>query len=66
MGNKKQPNKTYPVCQEHWNRMRDEALVGLSAWSKLIARFRVNQVLQQKGFIRSDSECRFCQTKSKD
>jgi hypothetical protein len=55
---------TYPVCKDHWERMRQEALSGMPFWSKPLARLRVKQVLNQKGFVQSDTECRFCQTKS--
>ena len=55
---------TYPVCREHWDRMRQEALAGVPFWSRPLAGLRVNKALNQKGFVRSDTECRFCTTKT--
>ncbi len=55
---------TYPVCKEHWDRMRQEALSGVPLWSRPLAKLRIKQVLNQKGFVQSDSACRFCETKS--
>ena len=62
--NEKKRKRTYPVCKEHWDRMRQEALSGIPFWSRALARLRVNKVLNQKGFVLSDSQCRFCNTKS--
>jgi hypothetical protein len=56
--------KTYPVCKEHWERMRQEALSGVPFWSRQLAKLKVKQVLNQRGFVQSDTECRFCKTKS--
>ncbi len=63
MENKKS-RRTYPVCKEHWDRMRQEALSGMSFWSRPLAALKIKRVLNEKGFVRSDSECRFCKKKS--
>ena len=64
MEDEKSRRATYPVCKEHWERMRQEALSGMPLWSRPLAGLRIKKVLNEKGFIRSDTECRFCKTKS--
>ena len=59
------PQKTdYPVCPEHWQKLREKAIKGLSFWTRLIASGRVNKMLREQGFVESKTECRFCKKKS--
>lgn len=66
MADKKKRKKTYPVCQEHFNRIRDEALSGMPFWTRLLARLRAKSEMNRKGFVLSKTECRFCGSDSGD
>lgn len=64
MAKKRKPRKALPVCKEHWQKMRKEALVGLPFWSRPLAGIKIKQMLNEKGFVQSNSECAFCKTKT--
>ncbi|MEO8496899.1 MAG: hypothetical protein ABI614_17650 [Planctomycetota bacterium] len=53
----------FPVCPEHWQKIRDKAIQGLPFWTRLIASGRVKKMLNEQGFVQSDTECRFCKKK---
>ncbi|MBP89236.1 MAG: hypothetical protein CMJ64_21390 [Planctomycetaceae bacterium] len=53
-----------PVCPEHWQKMRNEAIKGLPFWTRPFASGTVDKRLRSHGFVESSSECAFCKTKS--
>lgn len=59
---KKRKRKDRPVCQQHWQNMRKEALSVMPFWSRPLAGIKINRMLQEKGFRKSDSECTYCQS----
>ena len=42
--------------------MRQEALAVMPIWARPLAGLKVNQLLRDKGFVKSDEECMFCCT----
>ncbi len=60
MADKKKTRKPHPVCAEHWNRLRQEAVKGVPFWAKPL----VNRKLREQGFVLSKTECAFCKTKT--
>ena len=60
--NKKRQRKPRPVCPQHWNSIRKEALATLPFWSRIVGGRKVNQYLQEKGFVQSDNDCLYCRT----
>ena len=52
-----------PVCPEHWQKLRKKGIEGLSFWTRLFASGRVNKMLGEQGFVKSETECRFCKKK---
>jgi hypothetical protein len=52
-----------PVCPEHWQKLREKGLEGRSFWARLLASGKVNRVLNEQGFVKSNTECRFCKKK---
>lgn len=55
--------KVRPVCPDHWQSLRKKGLEGLSFWTRLLASGRVNKTLREQGFVKSETECRFCKKK---
>jgi len=64
MAEQKSQKKVRPVCPEHWQKLREKGIEGLSFWARLFASGKVNKVLRAQGFVQSKTECRFCKKKS--
>ena len=62
---KQRKRKVRSVCEEHWQTMRKEALAVVPFWSRPLARIKINQMLRDKGFVKSDTECTFCKLSSR-
>ena len=62
---KKRKRKVRPVCKEHWQTMRKEGLAVMPFWSRPIASIKINRMLRDKGFVKSDAECTFCKISSR-
>jgi len=62
MAKKQEPLLHHPVCPEHWQKLRQEALQGLPFWSRPFAGSTIEHMLRDRGFFESSSECSFCQT----
>ena len=62
---KQRKRKVRPVCTEHWQKMRKEALAVMPFWSRPIAGIKINRMLREKGFVKSDAECIFCKLSSR-
>ena len=62
---KQRKRKPRPVCSEHWKNMRKEAFAVLPFWSRPLAGKKINQMLLEKGFVRSDEECAYCKASDK-
>ena len=60
MAEEKKPRKSHPVCAEHWNRLRSEAIKGVPFWARVF----VNKKMREQGFVRSKTECAFCKKKT--
>ncbi len=63
---KQRKRKVRPVCQEHWQKMRKEALAVMPFWSRPLAGIKINRMLQDKGFVKSKTECNYCPSNSKE
>ena len=61
---KERKRKVRPVCNEHWQKMRSEAISVMPFWSRPIAGIKINRMLRDKGFVKSDAECTFCKLSS--
>lgn len=61
---KQRKRKVRPVCKDHWQRMRREALAVMPFWSRPMAGIKINRMLRDKGFVKSDAECTFCKSSS--
>jgi len=57
---KQRKRKPRPVCQEHWDFVRKEAMATIPFWSRPFAGKKVNQYMQEKRFVKSDAECIYC------
>ena len=62
---KQRKRKVRPVCKEHWQKMRKESLAVVPFWSRPIAGIKINRMLRDKGFVKSDAECTFWKSNSK-
>ena len=62
MAEQKRKRAARPLCPEHWQKMRKEMISVLPFWTRPFASGAVNKKLAEKGFVRSDSDCAFCQT----
>jgi hypothetical protein len=62
---KQRKRKARPVCAEHWQKMRKEAFAVLPFWSRPLAGKKINQLLRDKGFVKSDEECAYCRSSNK-
>ena len=54
----------HPVCPEHWEKMRKEAIKGLPFWTRPFASGTVNKLIRKQGFVESATDCAFCRTNS--
>lgn len=63
---KQRNRKVRPVCKEHWQMMRKEAMAVIPVWSRPLAGLKIKRILQEKGIVRSDEECTFCGSGSHD
>ena len=61
---KNRKRKDRPVCKQHWQNMRKEALSVMPFWSRPLASIKINRMLQAKGFRKSVTECTYCQSSS--
>lgn len=57
---KQRKRKARPVCEEHWQKMRKEAFAVIPFWSRPLAGKKINQMLRDKGFVKSDDQCAYC------
>ena len=57
---KQRKRKVRPICNEHWQAMRKEALSVMPFWSRPLAGIKINRMLRDKGFVKSDEECTYC------
>ena len=62
---KQRKRKERPVCAQHWQSMRKEALAVMPFWSRPLASIKINRMLRDKGFVKSDGECTFCKLSSR-
>ena len=62
MARERRQRKPHPVCKQHYQKMRKEALAALPFWSRPLGAIKINQMLRDKGFVQSDTECTFCKT----
>jgi hypothetical protein len=44
--------------------MRQEALAAMPFWSRPLASIKINRMFRDKGFVKSETECNYCQSKS--
>ncbi len=63
---KQRKRKARPVCKTHWQQMRKEALAVMPFWSRPLAGFKINRVFRDKGFLKSESECTYCDSGSNE
>ena len=61
---KQRQRRVRPLCKSHWQKMRSEALSVLPLWSRPLAVIKINRMLRDKGFVRSDAECSLCESKA--
>lgn len=62
MAQKRRERAPRPVCSEHWQKMRSEAMKVLPFWSRPFASGTVEKTLRKQGFVPSDTECAYCKT----
>lgn len=57
---KERKRKPRPICKKHWSSMRKEALAVMPFWSRPLAGIKIDRMLRDKGFVKSETQCTYC------